>query len=574
MEHNLFKPKSLEEGMHSVVGDCNGVPSKTRWEQETPLFAAEILKYAQSKPGFTILDYGCGCGRIAKEILKQDPHVTVIGLDASAHELSLAAEYINDSRFIPVLPHQLNQKVDLAYSIYCLQHVPAIDLRDCLYRIYYYLKEGREFIYCSSDYRMAVRFDGGGFFDDQFLGVNIREEIERVFTYRKNLFSQADIQAHPILNKMINNSDNVPGGIPHPAAVYLKKYERDLPLFNFQKEQKEEPAPAPQAEKDMTVKKLVLRNRQSPGDVLVMSCAIRSLHLAYPGKFLTDVESPCPQIYEHNPYITNLKGDAEAQVIDMHYPLISDHKMRGFTHPGAGKSGRHFSDGHRKYLEDVLGLEIPRTGLQPDFYLTQDEMSWPPPVDFGNEHRYWVLNAGSKSDYTLKQYHRWQQVVDQWKAMMPDIKLVQVGQKASGHRHEPLKGVVDMVGKTNIRELARLIHHADGVFTCVSFPMHLAAAFCKPCVVVAGGRESTRWELYPDQRFLHTNGALDCCRYDGCWKSKEADCLNIIPSFVGDGVESGNPYPKCLEMISPYEICRAAELYYVGGAINREVINV
>ena len=82
MEHNLFKPKDFEDARHSVVGDCNGIPMNMRWEIETPIFAREILRHAKSDPGFTILDYGCGCGRLAKEILAQDPNVTVIGLDA------------------------------------------------------------------------------------------------------------------------------------------------------------------------------------------------------------------------------------------------------------------------------------------------------------------------------------------------------------------------------------------------------------------------------------------------------------------------------------------------------------
>ena len=92
--------------------------------------------------------------------------------------------------------------------------------------------------------------------------------------------------------------------------------------------------------------------------------------------------------------------------------------------------------------------------------------------------------------------------------------------------------------------------------------MHIAAALEKPCVVVAGGREGTRWELYPNQRFLYTNGALDCAMYDGCWKSKVEECAHL---------EAG--VPLCMEIIRPEDIVRAMEMYYLGGVL-KEVSHV
>jgi ADP-heptose:LPS heptosyltransferase/SAM-dependent methyltransferase len=562
MQHDLFKAKTLEEGIHNTVGDCNGIPAHERWEKETPVFAREILKHGKTidfgrkcVPGFTILDYGCGVGRLSKEILKQDQNVTVIGLDASSHQLKISKEYVNDSRFIPVLPNDLYQKVDLVYCIYCLQHVPGIEVRDVLARIHTFLKPGGLLIYASSDYRMAIRFDGGGFFDDRFLGVNIREEISRLFQEEGDLFER-NTALEPVVEKMVW------GDLPHPAKVYRR---RDVSghIFNATLPQDE---PSPNATGRSTPisgkRGLILRNRLSPGDILVMSVAIRALHKAHGDKFDIDVETPCNDIFQNSPYITKLNG--VGQVIDMQYPEI--HK--------SGASGRHFSDGHRKFLEDVLDLEIPRVGLLPDIFLNQDEKLWPSPVlkkcDY--DGKYWVINAGSKSDYTLKQYHRWQEVVDLWASKFPGIKLVQIGQ--AEHNHKPLSGAVDLRGKTNARELFRTIHHAEGVLTCVSYPHHIAAALEKPCVVVAGGREGTRWELYPSHRFLYTNGTIDCALYDGCWKSKTEDCAHLVPDFKE--ALSGHPsqgfsfplVPLCMEMIRPEDIVRAMELYYQGGVLH------
>lgn len=566
MDHNLFKPKNFEEAIHSVVGDCNGIDARRRFEEETPLFAEAIAENIP-KTHSTILDYGCGCGRLAKAVLNEDPTACVIGVDRSSQELEFAKEYISDSRFQGVKPEELNQKVDLAYCVYVLQHVPAVEIREILMRIWTALKDDGVFIYCSSDYRMAVRYDGQGFFDDQFLGVNLREEINRFFTEENDLFTPAQLDGSEILDALIRNGKNTPGGIPHPAKIYRRRPIKGH-LFNGiagQDAQTLKIAVPPALgrafpsvgflESTPEKRAVILRNRLSPGDVLVMSVAVRALKLAHP-HFQIDVDTPTNFIFEHNPYVTKLDGNGE--VIQMHYEEI--HK--------SGTSGRHFVDGHRKHLEQVLGVKIPNAGILPDLVLSQDEKLWPSPLlkEFDYDGPYWCINAGSKNDYPLKWYHRWQEVVDLWNLRHPGVRLVQIGQLE--HDHPPLVGVLDMRGKTDGRKIFRLIEKSSGVFTCVSFPMHIAAALEKPAVVVAGGREGTRWELYPHHRFLYMNGALPCCSFDGCWKSKIEECSNPVSYRMQGDVHSFAPL--CLEMIRPEDIVRAADLYYLGGKLKEE----
>lgn len=545
MDHKLFKSGDMNQGIHSVVGDCNGIPANERWEKETPLFAAAINKLLKGND-VSVLDYGCGVGRLAKGLLDINSAITVIGVDDSANQLSLAEKYINTNRFIPMFPHELDQKVDLAYCVYVLQHVPAIELRTAIQRLFNFLKDDGILVYCSSDYRMAIRFDQGGFFDDRFLGVNIREEIGRYFTEVSDLFDAQAYQSHPILSKMVEGKD----GLPHPAKIFRKKRIAGH-LFNADCSDEKIVHITSDKTKE-TNKKIILRNRMSPGDILVMTVALRALHKAHGDKFQIDIDTPVNEIFQNSPYITKLNGDG--QVIDMQYPEI--HK--------SGASGRHFVDGHRKFLEERLELTIPRVGLLPDIFLTQDEKLWPSPVfNHVDRTKYWVINAGSKSDYTLKQYHRWQEVVD----ILQDreFKVVQIG--VEEHNHPALKGVIDMRGHTNNhRHLYRTIYHADGVLTCVSYPMHIAAAFQKPCVVVAGGREGTRWELYPNHRFLYMNGVMSCAIYDGCWKSKIEECLQ-----PAQPVDMQSKVPLCLDLIRPEDVARAVDLYYLGGAIKSEV---
>lgn len=579
MEHRLFKPKSLDEGKHAVVGDCNGMSMQERYELETPLFADAILSYV--KHHSQILDYGCGVGRLAKEILRRK-EVYVDGVDDSAEMRNLAESSTLSSRFNVLEPHQLEGHYDLIYCVYVLQHVPAIEIREILSRIYNHLADDGVFVYCSSDYRMAIRFDNPGFFDDRFLGVNLRAEVERFFTKKGELFSEETIMKNPVLDKMIKGRD---GGLPHPALVYTKspkviycktpeELKKQLPEteegYDGPREVEKTLSDHSQKETEKDPVKLLLLNRLALGDNIVMTNAIRDLHKAYPGQYLTDVRSPCEDVYKYNPYITKLQySETEYQiinrafssrkveenpvemiddiiVIDMHYPLIHQ----------SGARGSHFSEGHREYLEKVLERKIPQTDLRPELYLSQAEQAWLSPIYLKTAHegRYWVLNAGAKGDYSLKQYPYYQTFLNNMASANPEIKFVQVGLKQ--HQHKALEGAIDLLGQTSIRELFRLIYHADGVVTCVSAHMHIAAAFHKPCVVVAGAREGTRWELYPNHQFLYVNGCLPCATYDGCWRNNPKDCNNKVEGIC-----------KCMALITPKDIEVAVRRYYLGGIL-------
>jgi ADP-heptose:LPS heptosyltransferase len=177
---------------------------------------------------------------------------------------------------------------------------------------------------------------------------------------------------------------------------------------------------------------------------------------------------------------------------------------------------------------------------------------------------YWIIVAGGKYDYTIKWWHfrRWQAVVDHFRGKM---LFVQVGERH--HYHPALNGVLDLRGKTSLRDLIRLVYHAEGVACPVTLLMHLAAAVEskpdapgeRPCVVVAGGREPASWEAYPAHQFIHTIGELSCCAHGGCWRSRS------VP--LGDGDEKDQPQnlcldvvdnlPRCMHMISPAQVAQS-----------------
>lgn len=315
------------------------------------------------------------------------------------------------------------------------------------------------------------------------------------------------------------------------------------------------------------MRKLILRNFQSPGDIVMLTAAVRDLHRSYPGEFLTDVRTSCPALWLHNPHITPIADDdPDAEVVDCHYPLIH----RSNTTPC------HFLHGFTAYLNERLGLRIRVTDFKGDIHLGAEEREWFARVRAigGEPEPYWLLVSGGKFDFTTKwwDHARYQQVVDHFRGR---IQFVQVGER--GHHHPPLEGVVDLRGETDLRQLVRLMYFAQGVISPISLLMHLAAAVETPpgrpqnraCVVIAGGREPPHWTAYPHHQFIHTVGALRCCDNGGCWKSR------VFP--LGDGDEKDNPdqlcvdvvgkLPRCMHLITAADVIRRIEWYFEGGAL-------
>ena len=316
------------------------------------------------------------------------------------------------------------------------------------------------------------------------------------------------------------------------------------------------------------MRKLILKNNQAPGDILMLTAAVRDLHMTYPGKFLTDVQTSCRPLWDHNPYITRLEeDDPEVQIIDCTYPLVQQSNQLPY----------HFIHAFRLFLNEKLGLSIRPHAFKGDIHLTQQEKEWRSQVDeitgFTGT-RFWIMVAGGKKDFTAKWWDpaRCQAVVDHFRDR---LLFVQCGAAGNDHHvHTPLKGVIDLVGQTNLRQMARLMYHADGVICPVTMFMHLAAAVetkpgrprNRPCVVVAGGREPTHWEAYPHHQYLQRLGCLPCCDSGGCWKSrtvplgdgaKQDSSLCLYPVKTPTGVV----LPKCLDMITPAHVIDAVEQY-------------
>lgn len=306
-----------------------------------------------------------------------------------------------------------------------------------------------------------------------------------------------------------------------------------------------------------------------------MTALVRDLKSAWPDTQLDVITNFKDAVWRHNPYLTPLRvGDPGVQHMILCYG-------EGIQRAGRGEKIHFISEFHHSFFKSTT-VRVPLMIAKPDMHLGPDELA--EPIVAG---RYWAVVAGGKLDYTNKHwdYRRVQTVVDILASF--GIRCVQLGEISDMSFHPRLKGVLDLLDRTTLRETFRIIAGADGVLCPVTMAMHAAAAFERPCVVWAGGREEYYWEAYhPDSpafahvptqikighRFLHTQGLLDCCMHKGCWKSRierighirNKHNKSICYHPAGDAVQR---IPQCMDMISPEMVAEAVLSYYADGTL-------
>lgn len=306
--------------------------------------------------------------------------------------------------------------------------------------------------------------------------------------------------------------------------------------------------------------RLFLTQNQSPGDILMMTAAVRDLKIARPD-ILINCHTSVQAIWENNPYLdTSITPKNADLVLQMHYPLIHHSTMGAY----------HFIHGFRIYLEDILNIKIPSTNFCCDVHLSEKQKNDAYINNIVDNKPFWIIDAGYKNDFTCKmwEFARYQEVVNRTK---DKIRWIQIG--AIPHNHQILDNVINLVGKTTPRQLINLMWRASGVLTPVSFPMHLATMQWKdhegrkrPCVVIAGSRQPSVWQAYTTHQYIHNCGALSCSYRGSCWKSritkldddsKENDSICTNPVTTA----SGQIIPKCLDMITVDEVIRRIMIY-------------
>lgn len=315
-------------------------------------------------------------------------------------------------------------------------------------------------------------------------------------------------------------------------------------------------------------RKVLIESLLGIGDITVLTGAIRELFRAHPRKFAVDVRTSHPELWFYNPFLTTLSDrDPGVERVTC--------RLEHLIVPGTPEGSRYI-DLFLRDFEEQLQVSVRPTRLSGDIHLSAHERLSANPVQqfLGAQVPYWIVGAGGRHEVSVKWWaaERYQQVVDHFRDR---ILFVQVG-LASSH-HPPLRGVLDLRGRTSLRELIRLMHAAKGVLCGETSLMHLAAAvpttledqkpICRrPCVVLAGGRLPALLIHYPDHQVIHNAGMLTCSG-GGCWKSRT--------QVLNDGSDLDLPehrcvhlageLPRCMDLITAPEVIGRIEGYFRGG---------
>lgn len=128
---SVFEVRSIEEAKRIALTD-EGMPTDERWERETPYLGEEIAFFLRPTESSLLLDYGCGIGRMAKDLIARCG-CSVLGVDISQSMRQLAPGYVLSGKFAACASASFDAMVraglrlDGAIAIWSLQHSPNVE---------------------------------------------------------------------------------------------------------------------------------------------------------------------------------------------------------------------------------------------------------------------------------------------------------------------------------------------------------------------------------------------------------------------------------------------------------------
>jgi SAM-dependent methyltransferase len=96
----IFDVADLDGARRIILTPEGGQTTDQRWNCETPYLTGLIADNLKLTAGSVVVDYGCGVGRLAKELISRHG-CRVIGVDISANMRALADRYVGSG--VPIL---------------------------------------------------------------------------------------------------------------------------------------------------------------------------------------------------------------------------------------------------------------------------------------------------------------------------------------------------------------------------------------------------------------------------------------------------------------------------------------
>lgn len=197
----VFDVTTFDQAKHVVLTSDPSNPNK--FDNETNYLVEKIADAISIKDTDTVLDFGCGMGRVSKKLIEQF-NCNVIGMDISDSMKTFATLYISSPRKFKttVQPPEANS-IDVAMAILVLQHVenPKQEIENIVNS----LKPNGYFILLNEDNRLVPSdVDKNNYIiwnNDNF---NVFDEVEKHLTKVKS-FPYINSEKHIIIYKKESN---------------------------------------------------------------------------------------------------------------------------------------------------------------------------------------------------------------------------------------------------------------------------------------------------------------------------------------------------------------------------------
>jgi heptosyltransferase-3 len=115
----------------------------------------------------------------------------------------------------------------------------------------------------------------------------------------------------------------------------------------------------------------------------------------------------------------------------------------------------------------------------------------------------------------------------------PDPIEIEMAEKIS------VEGVINLAGKTSLKELGALIKNCHALITVDTVALHMASALKIPTVAIFGPTSELNWGPWQNPQAIVVTKKIGCrpCGLDGCGGSKISDCLQTLSiQSIVDGV--------------------------------------
>jgi len=176
---SVFEKASEDDARAVNLTPDEGTSTQERWAKETPFLMSDLGAFLLPSRDSLLLDYGCGLGRIARELIAAHG-CRVLGVDIAKSMRQMAPAYVDDDRFSEVSKPMLaamagsGLRVDGGYAIWVLQH--CLDPAEDIALVKSVLKAGGSFYVLNN--RHAVVPSDQGWVDN---GVDIVPILDREF---------------------------------------------------------------------------------------------------------------------------------------------------------------------------------------------------------------------------------------------------------------------------------------------------------------------------------------------------------------------------------------------------------